>query len=63
MGPDKTNHEPEHGSDNCNSKSERGSLLFKDSSEISTNQQDSAYSSQGTSTYSLLKPNKQLVNK
>jgi len=58
MGPDKTNHEPEHGSDNCNSKSERGSLLFKDSSEISTNQQDSAYSSQGTSTYSLLKPNK-----
>jgi len=59
MGPDERHQEREHGSDNCNSKSDLSSLLFKDSSEISTTQQDSAYSSQGTSTHSLLIPNKQ----
>eukprot|EP00090_Calanus_glacialis_P014686 TRINITY_DN23529_c0_g1_i1.p1 TRINITY_DN23529_c0_g1~~TRINITY_DN23529_c0_g1_i1.p1 ORF type:complete len:1323 (-),score=302.40 TRINITY_DN23529_c0_g1_i1:347-4315(-) len=60
MGPDERHHqEPEQGSDQCNDKSDLSSLLFKDSSEISTTQQDSAYSSQGTSTYSLLAANKQ----
>eukprot|EP00092_Neocalanus_flemingeri_P023959 GFUD01025990.1.p1 GENE.GFUD01025990.1~~GFUD01025990.1.p1 ORF type:complete len:1325 (+),score=327.53 GFUD01025990.1:258-4232(+) len=61
MGPhlEELGQEPEHGSDNCNDKSELSSLLFKDSSEISTTQADSAYSSRGTSTYSSLTGTKQ----
>jgi len=61
MGPEREERrqEPEQGSDQCNDKSELSSLLFKDSSEISVTQADSAYSSQGTSTYSSLAAIKQ----
>ena len=59
MGPDERNQEQENVNDNGNDKSDLSSLLFKDSSEISTSQADSAYSSQGTSTHSLLAAIKQ----
>lgn len=47
----------EQGSDICNDKSELS--IYKDSSEISTTLADSAYSSQGTSTYGSLTSMKQ----